>query len=46
MDDVIGKKLQKENEVFNAIEFLDKPVIAAWKEMYAAAATRWQWPAT
>ena len=28
-DDVIGKKLQKENEVFNAIEFLDKPVIAA-----------------
>ncbi len=23
------KKLQKENEVFNAIEFLDKPVIAA-----------------
>ena len=28
-DDVIGKKLQKENETFNAIEFLDKPVIAA-----------------
>lgn len=28
-DDVIGKKLQKENETFNAIEFLEKPVIAA-----------------
>ena len=28
-DDVIGKKLQKENETFNAIEFLSKPVIAA-----------------
>ena len=28
-DDVIGKKLQKENETFNSIEFLDKPVIAA-----------------
>ena len=28
-DDVIGKKLQKENETFNCIEFLDKPVIAA-----------------
>ena len=28
-DDVISKKLQKENETFNAIEFLSKPVIAA-----------------
>jgi enoyl-CoA hydratase len=28
-DDVISKKLQKENETFNAIEFLNKPVIAA-----------------
>ena len=28
-DDVIGKKLQKENETFNCIEFLEKPVIAA-----------------
>ena len=28
-DDVIGKKLQKENETFNAIEFLSKPVICA-----------------
>lgn len=28
-DEVIGKKLQKENETYNAIEFLDKPVIAA-----------------
>lgn len=28
-DDVIGKKLQKENETFNMIEFLEKPVIAA-----------------
>jgi enoyl-CoA hydratase/carnithine racemase len=28
-DDVIGKKLQKENDTFNTIEFLDKPVIAA-----------------
>jgi len=28
-DDVIGKKLQKENEVYNDVEFLDKPVIAA-----------------
>ncbi|GHU06294.1 enoyl-CoA hydratase [Betaproteobacteria bacterium] len=28
-DDVIGKKLQKENETFNTIEFLDKPVVAA-----------------
>ena len=28
-DDVIGKKLHKENDVFNIIEFLDKPVIAA-----------------
>ncbi len=28
-DDVIGKKLQKENETFNAIEFLSKPVLCA-----------------
>ena len=28
-DDVIGKKLHKENDVFNMIEFLDKPVLAA-----------------
>ncbi|MCM3713489.1 enoyl-CoA hydratase/isomerase family protein [Halalkalibacter oceani] len=28
-DDVIGKKLRKENEAFNAIEALPKPVIAA-----------------
>jgi enoyl-CoA hydratase/carnithine racemase len=28
-DDVIGKKLQKENEVYNDIEFLEKPIIAA-----------------
>ncbi len=28
-DDVIGKKLQKENETFNAIEFLSKPVVCA-----------------
>jgi enoyl-CoA hydratase/carnithine racemase len=28
-DDVIGKKLHKENDAFNMIEFLDKPVIAA-----------------
>jgi enoyl-CoA hydratase/carnithine racemase len=28
-DDVIGKKLKGENEAFNAIEFLPKPVIAA-----------------
>jgi enoyl-CoA hydratase/carnithine racemase len=28
-DDVIGKKLQKENEAYNDIEFLEKPVIAA-----------------
>lgn len=28
-DDVIGKKLQKENETFNSIEFLSKPVICA-----------------
>lgn len=29
LDDVIEKKLKKENETFNMIEFLDKPVIAA-----------------
>lgn len=28
-DDVVGKKLQKENETINAIEFLSKPVICA-----------------
>ncbi len=28
-DDPIGKKLRRENEAFNALEFLDKPVIAA-----------------
>jgi enoyl-CoA hydratase/carnithine racemase len=28
-DDVIGKKLKKENEALNSIEFLSKPVIAA-----------------
>ena len=28
-DDPIGKKLKRENEAFNAIEFLGKPVIAA-----------------
>lgn len=28
-DDPIGKKLRRENEAFNALEFLEKPVIAA-----------------
>ena len=28
-DDVVGKKLQKENEMINAIEFLSKPVVCA-----------------
>ncbi|MDR1520502.1 MAG: enoyl-CoA hydratase/isomerase family protein [Planctomycetota bacterium] len=28
-DDVVGKKLQKENETFNAIEFLSRPVLCA-----------------
>ena len=44
-DDVIGKKLQKENETFNCIEFLENPLLPQWKVLSAAAVIRWPWPA-
>lgn len=45
-DDVIGKSCRRRMKYSMQLNFWISRLSLPWKEMYAAAATRWQWPAT